>query len=79
LPSNFVLNTVSPTQGTCSNVGNAITCNLGTVNGGATAIVTVNFNVGSTAGSFPTTGSATFTGTDSNPANNSFNVTIQPK
>ena len=79
LPSNFVLNTVSPTQGTCRNVGNAITCNLGTVNGGATAIVTVNFNVGSTAGSFPTTGSATFTGTDSNPANNSFNVTIQPK
>lgn len=54
---------------------NAITCNLGTVNGG----VTVNFNVGPAAGTFTTTGSATFAGTDTNPANNTFNVTIQSK
>jgi uncharacterized repeat protein (TIGR01451 family) len=79
LPGNFSINTVTPTQGTCSNAGNAITCNLGTINGGSTALVTVNVNVGPTAGSFPTTGSATFSGTDSQPANNSFTVTIQPK
>ena len=79
LPSNFSINTVSPTLGTCSTAGNAITCNLGTVSGGGQALVVVNFNVGNVAGSFPTTGSATFTGTDTNPANNSFTVTVQPK
>jgi hypothetical protein len=78
LPSSFVLGSVTPNQGTCSNVGNAITCNLGTINGGATAIVSVNFTP-TVAGTFSTTGSATFSGTDSNPANNSFTVTISPK
>jgi uncharacterized repeat protein (TIGR01451 family) len=79
LPSNFTLSTVTPSQGTCSNVGNAITCNLGTINGGGQALVTVNFGVGNVAGTFSTTGSATFTGTDTNTANNQFTVTIQPK
>jgi len=79
LPSNFTINTVTPTQGTCSTVGNQISCQLGTISGGGQAIVSVNFGVGNIAGSFPTTGSATFTGTDSNPANNSFTVTVQPK
>jgi Domain of unknown function DUF11 len=79
LPSNFTLSAVTPSQGTCSNVGNAITCNLGTINGGGQALVTVNFNVGNVAGTFSTTGSATFTGTDTNTANNQFTVTIQPK
>jgi hypothetical protein len=77
LPSNFAVNTVSGTG--CGNVGNAITCNLGTINGGAQTNVVVNFNGGAIAGSFPTTGSATLTGTDTNPANNSFTVTLSPK
>jgi hypothetical protein len=63
----------------CSTQGNAITCNLGTLNEGATAIVTVNFNVGPAAGTFSITGSASFAGADPNPANNTFNVTVQPK
>lgn len=79
LPSNFVFGSVTSTQGACSNSGNTITCNLGTVSGGATATVIVNFNVGPTPGTFSTAGTASFNGTDTNPANNSFAVTIQPK
>jgi hypothetical protein len=77
-PLNFILGSVSASQGTCSSSGNAITCNLGTVNA-PLRFVTVNFNVGPAAGTFTTTDSATFAGTDTNPANNTLNVTIQPK
>jgi hypothetical protein len=44
---------------------------MGAILGDATALVTVNFNVGTVAGTFPTTGSATFSGTDTNPAKRS--------
>jgi uncharacterized repeat protein (TIGR01451 family) len=77
MPSNFTINSVTGTG--CSASGHAITCNLGTVNGGTTSIVTVNFNVGPTAGTFSTTGLASFSGTDTNSGNNQFTVTIQPK
>jgi uncharacterized repeat protein (TIGR01451 family) len=70
---------VTSTQGTCSVFLNAITCQLGTINGGGSATVTVNFNVGKVAAQFLTTGTATFNGTDTNPANNSFTVSISPK
>jgi uncharacterized repeat protein (TIGR01451 family) len=83
LPASFKFNSLTTTQGTCTfpasgTLGAAITCNLGTINGGATAIVTVNFTP-TVAGTFSTTGAATFGGIDTNPANNSFTVTIGPK
>ena len=43
LPLNFILGSVSTIQGTCSSGGNAIACNLFTLTGGATAIVTGEF------------------------------------
>jgi uncharacterized repeat protein (TIGR01451 family) len=78
LPSNFTLFQVTPSQGTCITTGNAINCALGTINGGGQALVTVNFGVGTLAGTFSTTGTVTFNGTDTNTANNQFTVTIQP-
>jgi hypothetical protein len=78
LPASFQLHSAVPSQGTCSVVGQAITCSLGTINGGATATVAVGFTP-TLAGTFATTGSATFTGSDTNSANNSFTVAISPK
>lgn len=83
MPASFRFGSVTPSQGTCSapaagSLGGTISCSLGTINGGNTAIVTVNFTP-TLAGTFSTTGSATFAGTDTNPANNSFTVTIGPK
>lgn len=83
LPASFRFVSASPTQGTCTtpaagSLGGTVTCNLGTLNGGGQAIVTVSV-VPTVAGTFATTGSASFLGNDTNPANNSFTVTIQPK
>jgi uncharacterized protein DUF11 len=77
LPDSFRLDSVTPSQGTCSVVGQAITCSFGTISGGATATVQVNFTP-TAKGSFSTSGAVTFSGTDINPANNSFAVTIGP-
>jgi hypothetical protein len=55
-----------------------LTCNLASLPGGQTLVVTVDF-VPLQAGSISATGSASFGGTDSNPSNNSFTVTIQPR
>lgn len=58
--------------------GGVITCRTASLPGGQTMVVTVNF-VPTTIGTIPTSGSATFNGTDTNTANNSFTVTIQVK
>lgn len=65
----------TPAQGS---LGGVITCRTATLPGGQTMTVVVNF-VPTVIGTIPTTGSATFTGTDTNTANNSFTVTIQVK
>ena len=41
LPSSFTLGTITPSQGSCGNVGNTVTCDLGTIANGANATVTI--------------------------------------
>jgi uncharacterized repeat protein (TIGR01451 family) len=83
LPPNFQFIDASASQGTCSGIssgdlGGTLTCNLASLPGGQTMVVTVDF-VPTLAGTFSATGSATFSGTDSQTSNNSFTVTIQPR
>jgi uncharacterized protein DUF11/fibronectin type III domain protein len=65
----------APATGTA---GATFTCDLATLNGGQTLIVTVNVTF-NTTGTMSTTGQATFNGTDNNPANNSASITIGVK
>jgi hypothetical protein len=58
--------------------GGVITCRTASLPGGQTMTAVVNF-VPTAIGTVPTSGSATFSGTDTNTANNSFTVTIQVK
>jgi uncharacterized repeat protein (TIGR01451 family) len=83
MPPSFQFVSAAGSQGTCGGIpsgsfGGTLTCNLSSLPGGQTLIVTVNF-VPLQAGAFSTTGSATFGGTDTNTSNNSFSVTIQPR
>jgi uncharacterized repeat protein (TIGR01451 family) len=83
LPPNFQFLDASASQGTCggipaNSIGGTLTCNLASLPGGQTLIVTVDF-VPLQAGTFSTTGAASFGGTDTNITNNSFTVTIQPR
>lgn len=64
-------------QGPVPGTAGTISCTA-PVGGGQTMIVTVNVIVAS-AGTIPVTGSAILNGTDINPANNSFTVTINAK
>jgi uncharacterized repeat protein (TIGR01451 family) len=83
LPPSLQFASASTSAGTCSTpapgtAGGTVTCNLSALNGGDTMTVTINVVV-TQAGSVADTGVASFTGTDTNPANNSFTVTINPK
>lgn len=83
LPPSFQFVSASASQGTCGGIptnatGGTLTCNLASLPGGQTMVVTVNF-VPLQAGTISTTGSATFGGNDTNSGNNSFTVTIQPR
>ncbi|HKV91138.1 MAG TPA: fibronectin type III domain-containing protein [Candidatus Angelobacter sp.] len=83
LPSTYQFVDASASQGTCSGIsagssGGTLTCNLSSLPGGQTLLVNVDF-VPLQAGTFSANGSATFTGSDTQPSNNSFSVTIQPR
>lgn len=83
LPPSLQFSSASTSLGTCSTpapgaAGGTVSCNTSTLNGGSTMTVTINV-IATQAGSIADTGVASFTGTDSNPANNSFTVTINPK
>ncbi len=73
-------NSFTTTQGTCSIDGsNNLSCNLGALNGGGAATVTVQAtpSAAEPANSYTTTGTATqVNGQDPNAANNSFTVKI---
>jgi len=72
-------NSFTTTQGTCSISGNVLSCNLGAINGGGAATVTVQATPSNAepANSYTTTGSASqVNGSDPNSANNSFTVKI---
>ena len=82
LPASFQFLSASANAGgacttpAANSPGGTITCRTATLPGGQTMTVVVNF-VATTVGTISTTGSATFTGTDTQIANNSFTVTIQ--
>jgi len=82
-PGMVFQNVSSTLGGTCSapapgTAGATFTCDLATLAGGQTMIVTVNVTFNAT-GAMSTTGQATFSGTDNNPANNSASITIGVK
>ena len=74
----FAIDSASTTQGSCSIVNNQLSCNVGNIAGGATATVTVTAtpSAAAPANSYAMTGSASFTGTDTNAANNTSTVLI---
>lgn len=65
----------APASGT---TGATFTCDLATLSGSQTMIVTVNVTFNAT-GTMSTTGQATFSGTDNNLANNSATITVGVK
>lgn len=82
LPAGLPFNSVSTSNGSCTGPavgsGGTVTCNASTIAAGQTMIVTVNFGVPA-AGSFTSTGHASFNGNDTNTPNNTFSVTINAK
>lgn len=82
LPAGLPFSSVSTSTGSCTappvGSGGTIACNASTIAGGQTMIVTVNFSVPA-SGTFSSTGNASFNGTDTNIANNTFTVTINAK
>ncbi len=83
LPSNLQFNSASTSLGSCigpahGSAGGTVTCSASSLPGGQTMVVTINVVV-TQAATISTTGSATFQGTDTNPNNNSFTVTIKSK
>jgi uncharacterized repeat protein (TIGR01451 family) len=83
LPSNLQFTSASSTIGSCTgpahgSAGGTVTCSASSLPGGQTMVVTINVVV-TQAATIATTGSAAFQGTDTNPNNNSFTVTIKSK
>jgi uncharacterized repeat protein (TIGR01451 family) len=82
LPAGLPFSSLSSSIGVCTTPaagsGGTITCNASTVAAGQTMIVTITFGVPG-AGSFSSTGHASFSGTDTNTPNNTFTVTINAK
>jgi uncharacterized repeat protein (TIGR01451 family) len=81
LPSEVTFTSVSSTQGTCSQAGGTVTCNLGTLGVGAVVIITINVNAAMFPTASPVANTATVNANTSDPnlANNSstVNSTIQ--
>jgi uncharacterized repeat protein (TIGR01451 family) len=84
LPASLRFNSVSATLGgvctgpAAGSNGGTVSCSLDSLSGGQTMIVTINVTV-TLAGTIANKGSATFNGTDTNTANNSFTVNINAK
>ncbi|MBZ5725384.1 MAG: DUF11 domain-containing protein, partial [Acidobacteriia bacterium] len=83
LPPSLQFGSASASQGSCSgspsgSSGGTLTCVLGTLAGGGTATVTVNFTP-TQVGTFAASGFGTFSGTDANPQNNGFFVTVRAR
>ncbi|QDS90823.1 Large cysteine-rich periplasmic protein OmcB precursor [Rosistilla ulvae] len=71
LPAGLTYDTGTATQGSVSNVGQAITGLLGTLSSGASATITIGTNVASSAsGTISNTATVTSDGTETTPADN---------
>ena len=83
LAPQMVFQSVTSNTGQCTGgpsgvAGATITCSLNSLPGGQTQVVTVFVTFNAT-GTMSTSGHASFNGTDTNPGNNSFTVTIGVK
>ncbi len=82
LPPALQFGSVTTNLGSCAGpapgTAGTVTCSAPSIGGGQTMIVIVNVTVAA-SGTIPVTGSAKFNGPDTNPANNSFTVTISAK
>jgi hypothetical protein len=74
----LTINSASTTLGSCTIANNSVSCDLTNVPGGGTATVTITASASAAApaNSYSMTGSPSFTGTDTNTANNTFTVLI---
>ena len=76
VPSQYTVTSVTSPTGSCGNVGNAVTCNLASMNSGAPAwVITVNVTVKATTvgGTYVNTATVSATEADPTPANNTAN------
>ncbi|MEA2449218.1 MAG: hypothetical protein QOG63_1150 [Thermoleophilaceae bacterium] len=81
LPGAVTGTSVSTDTGSCvvDTVTNGVHCDLGGLAAGKQATIVVNATAPTAAGSITNTASTGMTGTDTNPANNSASVTVQPR
>ena len=81
LPASVAGTSVTTDTGTCAldPTANSVHCDLGTMAAGKQATIVVNATAPSAAGAVTNTASTGLVGTDTNPANNSASVTVQPK
>jgi uncharacterized repeat protein (TIGR01451 family) len=82
LPSDLTFESASASMGTCTvpaagSAGGAVSCTTDGLAKGQTQVIAITVQAGSVLGNVSDTGSATFFGTDTNPANNSFTVTVK--
>jgi hypothetical protein len=78
LPANLTLaGPVTTNLGTCSNSGTTVTCTVDNLAKSQQRVITMNVTAGPVFGSVSDTGSVSFDGIDTNPANNSFTVTVK--
>jgi uncharacterized repeat protein (TIGR01451 family) len=82
LPPGVIFQSVSTNLGTCTgpavgSAGGTVSCSLSSLPAGQAQVVTLGVQAGTTVGTVANTGSATFAGTDTKPANNSFTVNVQ--
>jgi|SRR5947209_5759081 len=72
---------MSTSLGTCNRpigtAGATVSCSLDSLTKGQTQVISLNVLAGPVLGNVSDTGSATFNSTDTNPANNSFTVTVK--
>lgn len=78
LPGNLTLaGPVATNLGTCSTSGSTVTCTVSSLTKSQNQVISMNVLAGSTLGNVSDTGTVSFDGTDSNPANNSSTVTVK--
>jgi uncharacterized repeat protein (TIGR01451 family) len=78
LPASLTFVSVSASVGTCSNAGNAIHCDVGALQTGQQSNIVITA-IPTATGSVTDTASIAMTGPDTQPANNTTSVTVQPK
>jgi uncharacterized repeat protein (TIGR01451 family) len=78
LPAALTLTGVAASLGTCSSAGDAIHCDVGTLGTGQQSNIVVTA-IPTATGSVTDTATIAMTGPDTQPANNSVGVTVQPR